>query len=49
MKEKKRNLNRDIKAYKVQVIDDEGNNLGEMFFEEAIKKATEEGLDLMEM
>lgn len=49
MKEKKRNLNREIKAYKVQVIDDEGNNLGEMFFEEAMKKATEEGLDLMEM
>ena len=49
MREKKRNLNRDIKAYKVQVIDDEGNNLGEMIFDEAIRKAEREELDLMEM
>jgi len=49
MKEKKKNLNRDIKAHKVQVIDDEGNNLGEMDFEEAMKKAESLGLDLMEI
>lgn len=49
MKEKKRLLNNDIKAHRVQLITDDGENLWEMDIEEARKKAKEQGLDLMEI
>lgn len=49
MKEKKKRLNADIQADIVQVINDEGDNLGEMPFSEALEKAKQEELDLMEM
>ncbi len=49
MKEKKKRLNNDIRANMVQVIDDEGENLGEMKLEEALQKAKEQELDLMEI
>lgn len=49
MKDKKKRLNEDIRANRVQVIDDEGENLGEMSFRDALAKAKEEELDLMEM
>lgn len=49
MKDKKKRLNGDIVANIVQVIDDEGENLGEMKLSEALEKAREEELDLMEM
>lgn len=49
MKEKKRILNDDIRASRVQVITDEGENLGEMSLNEAKAKAQELWLDLMEM
>lgn len=49
MKEKNKRLNEDIRANKVQVIDDEGENLWEMSFSDALEKAREEELDLMEM
>ena len=49
MKEKKRILNADIKARNIQLITDDGWNLGEMHMSEARTKAEELGLDLMEM
>ncbi len=49
MKDKKKLLNDDIRASKVQLITDEGENLGEMTLSEAKAKAREEWLDLMEM
>lgn len=49
MKEKKKRLNEDIRANKVQVITDEGENLGEMTLTEALEKAKSLELDLMEM
>jgi len=49
MKEKKRILNDDIRASKVQVITDDGWNLWEMTLYEARLKAQESWLDLMEM
>ena len=49
MKEKKKRLNKDIRANIVQVIDDEGENLWEMKLEEALQKAREQELDLMEI
>lgn len=49
MKEKKRKLNNDIVANTVQVITDDGENLGEMSLSAALAKAREEELDLMEM
>ena len=49
MKDKKKRLNEDIRANMVQVIDEEGENLGEMKLSEALEKAREEELDLMEM
>ena len=49
MKEKKRPLNNDIRARKVQLITDRGENLGEMSLNEAKTMATEQELDLMEI
>ncbi len=49
MKEKQRILNDDIRANLVQLITDDGENLWEMSLKDAKTKATEEGLDLMEM
>ncbi|USN57828.1 MAG: translation initiation factor IF-3 [Candidatus Peribacteria bacterium] len=49
MKEKKRILNDDIRASKIQLISDEGGNLGEMHINDARKMAQEQELDLMEM
>jgi len=49
MKEKKKRLNEEIRANMVQVIDDDGENLGEMTLSEALTKAREEELDLMEI
>lgn len=49
MKEKKRILNDDIRANTVQIITDDGENLWEMTLNEAKSRASEEGLDLMEM
>lgn len=41
--------NRDIRAPRVQLIDTEGNNLGEMPIEEALAAAEDAGLDLVEI
>lgn len=49
MKDKKKRLNDDIRADLVQVITDDGDNLGEMSLSDALHKAREEELDLMEM
>ncbi|MDD2871774.1 MAG: translation initiation factor IF-3 [Candidatus Gracilibacteria bacterium] len=49
MKEKKRALNNEIRATKVQLITDHGENLGEMSLSDAKALATEQGLDLMEI
>lgn len=49
MKEKQRILNDDIRANLVQLVTDDGENLWEMSLKDAKTKATEEGLDLMEM
>lgn len=49
MKDKKRILNRDIKARTVQLITDSWENLGEMSINEARVRAEEQSLDLMEM
>lgn len=49
MKEKRKALNDEIRAHKVQVITDQGENLGEMSFNEAKALAWEKGLDLMEI
>lgn len=49
MKEKKKALNGDIRAKKVQIITDRGENLGEMSFTDARKMASEQELDLMEI
>lgn len=49
MKEKKRPLNEEIRASMVQVIDDDGVNLWEMSLRDALAKASELGLDLMEI
>jgi translation initiation factor IF-3 len=49
LKEKKKLLNDEIKANKVQLITDQGKNLGEMYLSEAKDKAREENLDLMEI
>ena len=48
MKEKIR-INREIRAPKLRVIDDADRNLGTMTTEDAIKKAVERGLDLIEI
>lgn len=49
MREKKKRLNSDIRADRVQVIHDEEWNLGEMSLSEALQRARDEELDLMEM
>lgn len=49
MKEKKKLLNDEIRASKVQVITDEGENLGEMSLSSAKTMAREQELDLMEI
>jgi translation initiation factor IF-3 len=49
LKEKNRVLNNDIQAKTVQIITDDGENLGEMSMQDARVKAAELGLDLMEM
>lgn len=49
MKDKKRLLNNQIRATKVQLITDDGENLWEMSLDEAKQKAQAEGLDLMEI
>lgn len=49
MKDKKRPLNEEIRANQVQVIDDEGQNIWEMSLRDALTKAAELWLDLMEM
>jgi len=41
--------NRDIRAPRVQLIDAEGNNLGELSIEEALAAADDAGLDLVEI
>ena len=49
MKEKKRILNDKIKAPKVQLITDDGENLGDMSINDARIRAKELSLDLMQM
>lgn len=49
MKEKKKPLNDEIQASRVQLITDDGENLWEMTIEEARTKARELELDLMEI
>jgi len=49
MSNKKRLVNDEIRAYKVQLITDEGENLGDMTMKEARVIASERNLDLMEM
>ena len=49
MKEKKKALNGNIRARRVQIITDHGENLGEMSLSEAKTKASELELDLMEI
>ncbi len=49
MKGKKRILNKDIRASKVQLIKEDGENLGIMSIDDAREIAKKEGLDLMEM
>ncbi|MDD3302320.1 MAG: translation initiation factor IF-3 [Candidatus Gracilibacteria bacterium] len=49
MKEPKKNINDEIKAKSIQLITEEGENLGIMPLKEALEKASETGLDLMEM
>lgn len=49
MSNKKRLINNEIKAYKIQLITDEGEKLGEMIMSEARNLAAEKWLDLMEM
>lgn len=49
MKEKKRALNNEIRATKVQLITDHWENLGEMSLSEAKAIAAEQWLDLMEI
>jgi translation initiation factor IF-3 len=49
LKEKKRLLNDEIRARKVQVVTDEGENLGEMALNSAKIIAADKGLDLMEI
>ena len=49
MSNKKRLINDEIRAKRVQVITDEGENLGEMDMREARTMASEQSLDLMEM
>lgn len=49
MKENKKALNDEIRARKVQIITDEGENLGEMPLSEAKALAKEKELDLMEI
>lgn len=49
MSNKKRLVNDYIRAYKVQLITDEGENLGNMSMKEARALASEKNLDLMEI
>ncbi|NCQ51632.1 translation initiation factor IF-3 [archaeon] len=42
-------INDQIKAYKVMLLDEDGNKLGEIPFREALKNAYEQGLDLMQV
>ena len=49
MKEKKRLLNDQIRASKIQVVTDDGENLWEMSLDEAKQKASSLDLDLMEI
>jgi translation initiation factor IF-3 len=42
-------INTDIRAYRVLVIDDDGEKLGELSIEDALAKAEEAGLDLVEV
>lgn len=45
----KTNINESIRAREVRVINDEGDNLGVMDTRDALKKAQEAGLDLIEI
>jgi len=49
LKEKKKALNGEIRAKRVQLITDRGENLGEMSLSEAKTLAAEQELDLMEI
>ncbi len=49
MSKKQKNLKNNIRADKVQLITDEGENLGEMSLAQAKDIARDRGLDLMEM
>ena len=43
------NINRNIKATKVLLIDKEGKNVGVVLFNEALYRASNNGLDLVEV
>ncbi len=49
LKDTKKPLNNQIRAKKVQLVTDEGENLGEMSIAEAREKASAAELDLMEI
>ncbi|PZM85031.1 translation initiation factor IF-3 [Candidatus Gracilibacteria bacterium] len=49
LKEKKKLLNDEIRATKVQLISEDGENLGNMSLDEARSKANSLGLDMMEI
>ena len=46
---KKVNINKDIRAQKVMLIDEEGKNVGVVLFNEALYRASSNGLDLVEV
>ena len=49
MKDNQNNINNRIRAKEIRLIDQEGNNIGVVSFNEAITRAQEAGLDLVEM
>jgi translation initiation factor IF-3 len=49
MKDNQNNINNRIRAREVRVIDQDGNNLGVISIGEALNKAREAGMDLVEM
>lgn len=49
MKDNQNNINNKIRAREVRVIDQDGNNLGVISIQEALNKAREADMDLVEM
>lgn len=49
MKQEKLRINTFIRSSELRVVDDEGNNLGVISRDEAVKRAQDKGLDLIEI